>query len=986
MRTKLICILGIMILAFTLPGISLTPGQASAKSVSDLAIFKAAKFDAHYRVPNEAQIELMLKDEGIISPADAGQNVRAHVQAFMKEWVKRNPSTPNPQKLESLLKFEKLAKQLAKHQDKVVPESPIKSLAVPVEFIGTDTFTYNGTNAAGNCELMEVTTSGPLHNQIPPPGPRDNNTLWYQDATPALYNEMYFGVGPNAGIIVTHPNLGTVDLRGKTMANYYLEQSGGKFLPAGMVYGKWLQASHSEGWYGADECSTGNHNIRAHLLVTEVVDLLNADNPSFAWQDYDGNGDGIVDNFTVIHAGMGQEGGGGLQGDLSIWSHASLINYPIGYKACTAGSAGCPTRDIFVREYSMDPENIDLGVISEEFGHAAFGLPDMYTTDAQMSLSNWAIMEAGSWNGILGGTEPAPFPLWFRYLVGWTQPYELDYTTKPAAVIVGQLSKTPAMTESGIKINLPDKSVTVPNPLGTGQAWWSNVADLANNTLTRGFDLTGAAAPIFSFASSWSIEADYDYGYVEVSTDGGATWVTLPDMDGILTNTNPSGQNAGWGLTGEGTGTLRFNLAAYVGQSIMLRLRYTSDMGVQWNGWWADDIALVDGAATIFSDDVETGANGWTAVGWTLVPVTNIYPRYYLVEWRNNSGFDQGLKYPYQTVYSDDDEWEVDRAPYTVPGMLVYFRDASYRLDYALLDSLYDPPSWGPKHGIILVDSHPFPYMWDAVERPSGAHLRTSARVQPADAAFTLQDTKPFTLRLGYDPITGAWLDTPFATQTFGPRPAVKQFHDSLGYYPGIFYNPTTHGLYFWQADASMAVPAQDSYTTRITDLNYEPLYDLYGADIGTILGSGNPGDNNVQYGLHIAPVYKAKDGRWAAIMVWNSQQLVDLDLSVSPKAIKAGRLLVYKMTLKNQSPIPQHFALHAAMPANTTYVMGRYYDRATNSIMWEGTIPPQMTLVSFLTVKVNRGVAPGTVISNTTTLLDDALGDTATVTVTVEK
>ena len=47
-------------------------------------------------------------------------------------------------------------------------------------------------------------------------------------------------------------------------------------------------------------------------LVREVVDAVNADNPSFAWQTYDGDGDGVVDNFTVIHAGMGQESGGGL--------------------------------------------------------------------------------------------------------------------------------------------------------------------------------------------------------------------------------------------------------------------------------------------------------------------------------------------------------------------------------------------------------------------------------------------------------------------------------------------------------------------------------------------------------------------------------------------------------------------------------------------------------------------------------------------------
>ena len=427
---------------------------------------------------------------------------------------------------------------------------------------------------------------------------------------------MYFGVGPNAGVIVQHPNLGAVDLRGNTMANYYLEQSEGKFQPKGAIYPTWLQAAHSEGWYGADseswnadhtECqASDNHNVRAADLVREVVDAVNVDNPSFAWQTYDGDGDGFVDNFTVIHAGMGQEAGGGEQGDFSIWSHASAIDYPTGKLACAMSSAGCPDRDIYVREYSMDPENIDVGVISEEFGHAAFGLPDIYTTDAQASPSNWVIFEAGSWNGPLGGMQPAPFPLVFRYMVGWANPVELDYTTGPTVATVGQLSLRPkgdghgnkdnalgnmddeqgnkddgkhqGRTEQGIKINLPDTVVNIPNPLGTGNAWWSDRGDLMENTLVRSLDLTGATAPIFSFASYWSIEDGWDYGYVEVSTDGGATWTILQDMDGILTDTNPNGNGQGWGLTGEGQGTLRFDLAAYAGQQVMVQLRYSTDM------------------------------------------------------------------------------------------------------------------------------------------------------------------------------------------------------------------------------------------------------------------------------------------------------------------------------------------------------------------------------------------------------------------------
>ena len=53
----------------------------------------------------------------------------------------------------------------------------------------------------------------------------------------------------------------------------------------------------------------------------------------------------------------------------------------------------------------------------------------------------------------------------------------------------------------------------------------------------------------------------------------------------------------------------------------------------------------------------------------------------------------------------------------------------------------------------------------------------------------------------------------PLETKTFEPLPAVSQFHDSLGYYPGLWYRPATNGLYFWDAEASAVVPAKDNYT-----------------------------------------------------------------------------------------------------------------------------------------------------------------------------
>jgi immune inhibitor A len=505
------------------------------------------------------------------------------------------------------------------------------------------------------------------------------------------------------------------------------------------------------------------------------------------------------------------------------------------------------------------------------------------------------------------------------------------------------------------------------------------------NTLTHEFDLAGTTAPILSLNSYWSIEIDWDYGYVEVSNDGGDTWTLLQDMDGIFTDTDPNGNNEGWGLTGEGSGTLRFDLSDYVGQTVLVRLRYSTDMAVQWEGWWADDVSLDDGATNLFFDDVEGETGAWAADGWRIVPITEIYSRYYLVEWRNLSGFDKGLQYPYQTVYYDDDEWEVDRAPYSVPGMLVWLRDASHGFDYTLSDSLYDSPSWGPKHALLVVDSHFFPYTWDEYTYSTGAGVRVSGRVQPADATFTKQDTTPFTLRLGYDPATGEYVDEPLETKTFGPRPGVRQFHDSMSYYPGLYF--TDDGYLYWrQLDASVVVPAQEDYTTKITDLDGNPLYSLYGIDIGgTILGSGNPGDDSVQYGLHLAVQAQAHDGSWGAITVWNSPLLVDLEKDVNRAKARPGQILRYTIQMRNTTPTPQAFVLDDPIPEHTTLVWGKHYDPDTNSIHLEGVLPPGVTIPYVFMVRIDKDTPAGTIITNEAYLADDATGDSASATTEVK-
>ena len=96
-----------------------------------------------------------------------------------------------------------------------------------------------------------------------------------------------------------------------------------------------------------------------------------------------------------------------------------------------------------------------------------------------------------------------------------------------------------------------------------------------------------AADPTLTFIAKYGAELTFDYGYVEVSTDGGNTYTAIP---GDKTVDGPRGP----GVNGTTTGfePHSYDLSAYAGQSILLGFRYVSDSGVNEGGWLIDDIKV----------------------------------------------------------------------------------------------------------------------------------------------------------------------------------------------------------------------------------------------------------------------------------------------------------------------------------------------------------------------------------------------------------
>ena len=117
----------------------------------------------------------------------------------------------------------------------------------------------------------------------------------------------------------------------------------------------------------------------------------------------------------------------------------------------------------------------------------------------------------------------------------------------------------------------------LPTEVPEGGCWWSNRGDDTSSTLTRELAVpSGGEEPALTFHLWYDIEEDWDYLYLEVSTDGGQTWDVLP-ADGT-TDANPLGNSYGHGYTGAaGWLEVTVPLTDYAGQDALVRFHYVTD-------------------------------------------------------------------------------------------------------------------------------------------------------------------------------------------------------------------------------------------------------------------------------------------------------------------------------------------------------------------------------------------------------------------------
>jgi immune inhibitor A len=635
-------------------------------------------------------------------------------------------------------------------------------------------------------------TPGPIHNQIPEPDRSvDNTTIWAPDFTKDYYENMLFS-----------EERGAVSMR-----NFYIEQSSNRYAVNGQVT-DWVQVPFNEARYGTNicgdiVCSTVwdfvNHGSDAWYNSQIAGGMTQADIDAYlsqfdVWDRYDNDGDGnfdepdgYIDHFQIVHAGEGEETGGGAQGENAIWSHRwyaffNLIGAVGPSPDYLLGGVQIGNSSYWIGDYTVEPENGGVGVFAHEFGHD-LGLPDLYDTSgntggAENSTGFWTLYSSGSY-GSTGrpeegiGSKPIHMSAYEKLFLGWSNYTTVDYDQR-AEVKLGPAEYNTKRAQQ-LVVLLPDKEVSsfIGDPYAGSYFYHSGSGNDLDNSMTR--DVTLPAGTInLSAQVRYEIELDWDYAYLTVNG--------TPVATNLSTTTNPNGQNFGQGITGSSGGNwvpLTADLSAYAGQTVTLGFRYWTDGAVAEPGFGVDEIAITG----LPTDGGETDP-GWTYAGFirTTGTVIQSFANFYVAEFRQYVGYDEVLRTgPYNFGFLDTKPNWVEHFPYQ-DGLLVWY------LDYSFPDNnVGDHCAEGRCGGFFLpVDAHP-----ELLLRPDNGQV-WRPRIQSYDSTFGTKRTDRICLHVNttfeqcYGNLRGNPLFDDTESYWVAPNPAIGHLGWSSVPLPGF--------------------------------------------------------------------------------------------------------------------------------------------------------------------------------------------------------
>jgi len=446
---------------------------------------------------------------------------------------------------------------------------------------------------------------------------------------------------------------------------YFQRESGNEFFFTGEVFG-WVTAENNADFYGANDADNDDNDQDAESLIQEAITKAVAAN-NIDLNDYDledpydidqdgvfNEPDGIIDHVNIFHSSIGEEAGGGVLNDNAIWSHRFAIGR-------TTGGYLIPGTTKRAYNYTIQPIDAAAGVIVHEFGHD-LGLSDEYDTAGSRvgaPTGFWSAMASGSYGGIPAGTKPTGFSSLAREILqtvhgaNWINQTTVDLDDLRAAPqtidLVEAINHASGINQ--VKITIPDPLIPFGAPFAGTYQYYSNEGDNLQNEMSFELVVPNANSVILSMKARWEIEQDYDY--VQLSVDGqaikGNVTADSNPLAHLSTVTNyitgnsidlASAQGAlGWI-------DLTYDLAAFVGQTVSIKIAYITDEHAGGFGFAVDDFALdVDGVNSVL-DDAEQ-VNSTVFKGFERISDTRVgQPQNYLVQLRSHNQVDEGLAQP----------------------------------------------------------------------------------------------------------------------------------------------------------------------------------------------------------------------------------------------------------------------------------------------------------------------------------------------------
>lgn len=695
---------------------------AAPKPVSAAAV-ESAPLDMN--IIDQDRLAKALQERGLIAKGATQEEVSKAVKAYIEKKQGEKPGKTDKALTKEQKEFDqkakdfvtkqkdKLKKQLDKGHENFKKGKPTGAVKVD----SAKQAPYNGAVREDKVLVLLVEYSDFKHNNIK----QEPGYMYSNDFNKEHYEKMLFGDDD-----FTLFNGEKV----KTFKQYYEEQSGGSYTVNGTV-SNWLTVSGTAKEYGDDNPAGGHDNLAPKgprnlvadalkAAVASGLDLSNYD--EFDQYDIDGDGDqnepdGLVDHLMVLHAGVGQEAGGGALGDDAIWSHRWNLGGVYAVPGTTA-KVDYWGGKMAAFDYTIEPEDGAVGVFAHEFGHD-LGLPDEYDTQYSGQgepVASWSIMSGGSWNGNIAGTEAPSFSPqnkeFFQKTIGgnWANITEVNYSdldNNGIASVIDE-SVTKSKNPGIVKVNLPDKKVPGIAPKFGEKYYYSTKGDDLHTVMeTPSFDLTNAKTATFSYKQWYEVEFDYDYVNVNAVTEDGKS-VSLDIIGDENTQDGLETSKGEW-LDKE------LDLSQFAGKKVKLVFEYVTDGGLAPNGFALDNLALTVDDNVVFSDDAE-GTPKVTLNGFEVGDGWIKKPHYYYLEWRSYNGSDNALQFSRGVKYNT--------------GLVVWYGDDTFTDNWVGVH---------PGEGFIgVVDSHPEAI----VGKLKGVETTSqSTRYQIADAAFSMDQS-----------------------------------------------------------------------------------------------------------------------------------------------------------------------------------------------------------------------------------------------------